>query len=197
MAQTAILCRIQSYKTPLQKIKQIKGQNRDAVFKTLYINAFSLPKYNYEIMETRFNRVRSFSNIIVSSVLVIAGVSLVVTPTPVSVNIFGMTLATAGIILFLTLKTAYKDAQTGETFNKSEKYFPVSKMESLSKALAADPAKIDLKEENTGNGLRIDVYYNKKSGHSFAQLLEYVPYKYQPCSPVYSYEIARVESLIK
>lgn len=148
-------------------------------------------------MENRFSRIRSAKDIVISVVLLAAGVACILVPDSVPVNIVGYTAAIAGLILFFVMKTAFKDAETGETMKKTEKYFPASKSESILKALASDPQNIDLGEENKGNGLKVDTYYNTRTGHVFTQLFEYIPYKYEPCSPIYSYDISKAQKLIK
>lgn len=148
-------------------------------------------------MENRFSRIRSAKDIIISAVLFAAGVACIVVPASVPVNIVGYTLAIVGLVLFFVMKTAFKDAETGETLKKTEKYFPASKSESVLKALSTDPQNIDLNEENKGNGLKVDTYYSTKTGHVYTQLFEYIPYRYEPCSPIYSYDISKAGKLIR
>lgn len=148
-------------------------------------------------MENNFSRVRSAQDIIISSVMAAAGILLVILPTSVPVNILGFTLAFAGIVMFLVLKSSYVYGKTGEKLAKKERFFPASKMESISRALATDPEKVDLSTENSGNGLRLDVYYSRKSGHAYAQLFEYIPYKYQPCSQLFEYQLKDSNALIR
>lgn len=148
-------------------------------------------------MENNFSRVRSAQDIIISSVMAAAGILLAILPTSVPVNIFGFTLAFAGIVMFLVLKSSYVYGKTGEKLTKKERFFPASKMESISRALASDPGKVDLSTENSGNGLRLDVYYSRKSGHAYAQLFEYIPYKYQPCSQLFEYQLKDSNALIR
>lgn len=148
-------------------------------------------------METRFSRIHSAKDIVISSVLFAAGIICIIVPASVPVNIVGYTLAIVGLVLFFVMKTAFKDAESGETLKKTEKYFPASKSESVLKALSSDPQILDLNEENKGNGLKIDTYYSTKTGHVFTQLFEYIPYKYEPCSPVFTYDISKAQKLIK
>ena len=145
----------------------------------------------------KFIRVRSLKDITISLLSVIAGTVLVILPTSVSVNIVGFFLIFAGIILMIVLRTAYKDSETGEIFMKKEKYFPQSKRDSIARAISSDIENVDCSEEDKGNGLRLDVYYNRKSGHSFIQLFEYIPYKYESCTPVYSYDFVKIQNLVK
>ena len=84
-------------------------------------------------MEKNFIRVRSTKDITISLTLTIAGGVLVALPTATSVNILGFFMIFAGIILFLMLRTGYK---------------------------------------------------------------EYVPYKYEPCTRQFEYEISETGKLI-
>lgn len=52
-------------------------------------------------------------------------------------------------------------------------------------------------EKNNGTGIRMDIYYSKKEGTAFVQMLEYVPYKYEEVSPFYKYDINSVGKLIR
>ena len=67
----------------------------------------------------------------------------------------------------------------------------------ISAALASRPESIDLSEAEKGNAVKLDIYYSKASGKAYMQLFEYVPYKYEPCSKIYEYDLARVENLIR
>ena len=63
-------------------------------------------------MEKNFIRVRSTKDITISLTLTIAGGVLVALPTATSVNILGFFMIFAGIILFLMLRTGYKETET-------------------------------------------------------------------------------------
>ena len=64
-------------------------------------------------------------------------------------------------------------------------------------ALKSKPETIDLNEANKGNALKLDLFYSKSNGKAYMQLYEYVPYRYEPCSLMYEYEIAEVQKLIR
>ena len=147
-------------------------------------------------MEKNFIRVRSVKDIIVFALLIILGSTLVALPTSAAVNITGFFMIFAGIILALVLKTGHKDVETGVKYQKKEHYFQQAMHSSVSSAIAARPKTVDLGEAEKGNALKLDVYYSKASGKAYLQLFEYVPYKYEPCSKVYEYEIAEVAKLI-
>lgn len=148
-------------------------------------------------MEKTFVRVRSIKDIVIFVSLIIAGCILILLPTGTAVNITGFFLIFAGLILALVLKSGYKDIETGEKFQKVERYFQQAMNAPISAVIATKPESIDLSEEDKGNAVRLDVYYSKSSGMAYLQLFEYVPYKYEPCSNIYGHQLSKVEKLIK
>ena len=67
----------------------------------------------------------------------------------------------------------------------------------ISTAIANKPESVDLSQEDKGNAIRLDVYYSAYANKAYVQLFEYIPYRYEPCSKMYEYEISRVAKLIK
>ena len=148
-------------------------------------------------MEKEFIRVRSVKDIVIFVSLIALGSVLVALPTGTAVNITGFFMIFAGLILSLVMKSGYKDAEKGDCYNKKEHYFQQAYNAALSSAISKKPESVDLSEEDKGNALRLDVYYNKASGKAYLQLFEYIPYKYVPCSEMLEYGIDRVETLIR
>ncbi len=144
-----------------------------------------------------FTRVRSAKDILISSILLVAGVALIFIPTSVSVSIFGCIMVFIGLILLIVLKTAYRDNGSGALYSKKERFFAQSYKDSIIKALTNKCIdSIDLSQEDKGNGLRLDIYYSPK-GQSFIQVHEYIPYTYEPATDFFIYETAAVKTLIK
>ena len=148
-------------------------------------------------MEKEFIRVRSIKDIVIFVSLIVAGSVLTALPAGEAVNITGFFLIFSGLILALAMKTGHKDAGTGEIFVKKEIYFQQTQHSAIMSAIAAKPESVDMREADKGNSLKLDIYYRKASGKAYLQLFEYVPYKYEPCSKVYEYELSKVEKLIK
>ncbi len=144
-------------------------------------------------MEREFIRVRSVKDIVISSLLLIAGSVLVILPTSDSINIAGFFMLLAGLLLFFVLKSAYKDNASGEIFAKKERFFSQEMHERLRKALTC-PKDMDFSAEDKGSTLRLDIYFNK--ARVFVQLLEYVPHTYEPCSPLVEYDRAKGAAFI-
>lgn len=148
-------------------------------------------------MEKTFSRVRSAKDITIFSSLIVLGSVLVALPTGAGVNIAGFFMIFAGIILLLMLKTGYKDMETGVKYYKKDHYFQQAVKPEISAALGSKPESIDISQSGNGNAVKLDIYYSKASGKAYLQLFEYVPYKYEPCSRMYEYEISRIAKLIK
>lgn len=147
-------------------------------------------------MEKNFIRVRSTKDITISLTLTIAGGVLVALPTATSVNILGFFMIFAGIILFLMLRTGYKETETGDRYNKTERFFSQCMRNEIAEKIASKPSAVNLGEEDKGNAVRLDIYHSKQSGKAYIQLFEYVPYKYEPCTRQFEYEISETEKLI-
>lgn len=147
-------------------------------------------------MEKTFNRVRSIKDITTFVSLIVLGSILIALPTSASINITGFFLIFAGLILALVLKTGYAD-ENGGKYQKKERYFQQAMNADICSALASKPDSVDLSEEDKGNAIRLDIYFCKSSGKAYAQLFKYVPYRYEPCSKMYEYELSKVSKLIK
>lgn len=147
-------------------------------------------------MKKNFIRVRSVQDITISGILTIAGCILVALPTATSVNILGFFMIFAGIILILMMKTGWKDAESGQKYNRKERFFAQNMHNEIAEKIASKPAALNLQEEDKGNAIRLDIYYSRQVGKAYIQLFEYVPYKYEPCTRQYEYEVADVDKLI-
>ena len=147
-------------------------------------------------MEKTFNKVRSTKDIVISAGLAVGGCVLVALPTSTSINILGFFMLFAGILLFLMLRSGYKEVETGEKFCKTERYFSQTLRAELAEKIASKPQTVNLSEEDKGNALRLDIYYSRKTGKAYIQIFEYIPYKYEPCSKQYEYALSEVTNLI-
>ena len=148
-------------------------------------------------MNKEFIRVRSVKDVAISTSMKICGSILLLLPTSDSINILGFFMIFTGIILFLTLRSSYKDTETGIIYSKKEHFFAQSIRQELLDTLTSMPSSISLSEEDKGNGIRLDIYHSKATGKAYIQMFEYVPYKYEPCSKVLEYNLSDVVKLVK
>ena len=135
-------------------------------------------------MNKEFIRVRSAKDIIITILLLIGGSICVAIPSSQALNVTGFVLIFAGLLLLFIMKTGYKDTETGLRYCKSEHYFAQSSKDAILAQLKSNPTNLDMKAEDNGNGLRLDIYRHK-SGLAYYQLFEYIPYKYEPCSSTF------------
>ncbi|MGM9762766.1 MAG: hypothetical protein ACI3ZQ_01940 [Candidatus Cryptobacteroides sp.] len=147
-------------------------------------------------MNKEFTRVRTNIDLIVSILMTAAGITLVLLPTPDSVNIAGCLMILTGIILSVFLRTGHKDTETGETYSKKILYFPQSCKSRILSGLEHDVKNLDLSEQDKGNGLKMDVYFNKKSNKAFIRMFEYVPYRYEPASGTFGFRADEISKLV-
>ncbi len=146
-------------------------------------------------MEKNFIRVRSTKDIVISSILAVAGCVLIALPTATSINLLGFFMIFTGILLFVLLRSAYKDEETGVKYCKTERYFSQDQRPDLLEKIAANPNKINLDEEDKGNAVRLDIYHSKDSGKAYLQVFEYIPYKYEPCSKQFEHTLAEISNI--
>lgn len=139
------------------------------------------------IMNKEFVRVRSVKDVTITLSLIIIGSVCVSFVESQAINVLGFFTLFTGILLLFILKTGYKDPETGIKYTKSEHYFAQSVKDQLIKQLKSNPNTLCYKDEDAGNGLRLDVYRNNQ-GLTYYQLFEYVPYRYEPCSEIFKTE---------
>lgn len=147
-------------------------------------------------MNKTFIRVRSLKDIIITLILIVLGVILIVIPESDGINILGFLLAVCGAATAFVLKSQYKDLESGIKYEKTENFFMQSMKENIISALKRKTSEIDMSQENKGNGLRLDIYYNRKDNRAYLQLFEYIPYKYEPCSEMIEKEVLDIKGII-
>ena len=101
------------------------------------------------------------------------------------------------IFVGIFMKSGYKDETSGINFSKKELYFDKSRQVELSKALPVRLCASDIKVNNEGNGIRLDIYHNKTVGKGYVQLFEYVPYSYEPCTGMYEHSYESLSEILK
>ena len=145
-------------------------------------------------MEQNFCKVRSMGDMIIVLLLILVGFGFIILPGFSTINIIGIVITLLGIVLAFTLKSAYQDKDTGEIYSKKERFFSQTKHEHLKHALAC-PSKFCSKGEDEGTTLRLDVYYNDT--RVIIQLLEYVPFTYEPCTQFYEHDVDTAAAFIR
>ena len=148
-------------------------------------------------MEKTFNRVATIKDIAVFTSFILIGTALIIFPTGAGINLAGFFMILTGMILAFILRTGYKDLDSGVMYSKREYYFQQEMNPVISSALASMSGSIDLSQADKGKTVKLDIYYSKLTGKAYLQLFEYRPYKYEPCSQTYEYELFTVRDLVK
>lgn len=146
-------------------------------------------------MNKEFIKVRTITDITISSILLISGIIIVALPTSVSVNIFGFFAFIIGVLLLAILKTGWLDIETKERYCLKHRYFPKNRKNEILNALENNIDSIDISDEDN-EGLRVDIYYNKQNHKAFIDLFEYVPYNYERIAPTVEYTIDKIKKLL-
>lgn len=146
-------------------------------------------------MNKEFLKVRTMTDITISSILLISGIILVSLPTSDSVNIFGFVAFISGILLLAILKTGRQDIETKERYCLKNRYFPKSRKSEILNAIENNIDNIDNSGENN-DGLRMDIYYNKQNHKAFIDLFEYVPYNYERIAPTIECTTDKIKKLL-
>jgi hypothetical protein len=93
-------------------------------------------------MEKNFIRVRSAKDIVIFSLLIIAGGIMAVIPATDALNLGGYCLIVIGAALALFLKSGYKDVDTKELYVRKEFLFPKEMKVAILSALVSIPDSI-------------------------------------------------------
>ena len=148
-------------------------------------------------LKKNYIRVRSAKDIVIFSLLIIAGCILAVIPGTDTLNLGGYCLIVIGVAFSLFLKSDYKDVDTKELFIKKEFLFPKEMKVAILTALFSNPNSIVLSKNGQSQALKLELFYSKKLGKAYLQLFEYIPYQYEVCSEIYEYEISKVGKLLE
>ena len=148
-------------------------------------------------MEKKFIKTRCVKDIIIFVSLVAIGAVLSFLPVGIEINLLGYTAVVTGVILSFVLKNGYKEINSGERYQRVEYSFQLNMKSRILSALENEPNSIDLSKDGDSQSLRLEIYFNVKANIAHIQLFEYIPYKYEPCSNIYDYEIKKVDKLIK
>lgn len=147
-------------------------------------------------MNKTFIKARSLKDILITIILLILGIILIVVPESDGINILGFLFICCGTATAFVLKSLYKDTETDMKYEKTEKFFMHTMKDNISSALKCNNMKIDMSQENKGNGLRLDIYYNRNEKKAYLQLFEYIPYKYEACCEMIEKEIHDIKGII-
>lgn len=148
------------------------------------------------IMNREFQKMRTRMDVAISSITFIVGIVLVVLPTSVSINIFGSCMIVVGILLVTFLKTGWQDTETKEYYCKKKLFFHQKNKSQLLKALEEHAEIMAVSDKENGDGLMMEIYYNRQNKKAYINLFEFVPYEYKTIGLAFEYSVDEIEKLI-
>lgn len=147
-------------------------------------------------MNDIFVKTRTIKDYIVSVSLFILGLSATILGQE-GLAIAGVFSIILGVILLIVMKSGWRNQQDGTVCKERILYFSAVRKTEILNALEKDPSKIQIDKNDQSGPLKLDIKYCRKAGYANCQLSEYIPYNYEPCSKVYSYDISLLENLLK
>lgn len=138
-------------------------------------------------MKTQIVKKNDFTSILIALSIVFAGIVITFLSFPYAKG-FGSILILGGIIALSMSKKTLVHSPSGNKIMSYTYFFPPVEKEKI-KQICASSQFHQLKSiSNSENGLQMDIYLSKNGSYGAIQLYEYIPYKYEICSPLYEYE---------
>lgn len=132
-------------------------------------------------MKDKFRRTRSATDILISAVLIVAGLLSIILIKDTVGDIVGAIVLIAGLICLAALHSLYRDVETGAVYRKLTVEYPVSEKACILAALSAgDPQALPRVSRDGRGGLLAELYYNSED--SYMHLFEFSSYNYVSCS---------------
>lgn len=138
-------------------------------------------------MNSNIVKKNSFTPIAISLAIVLAGIVITFFSFPYAKGL-GSILILSGIISLSMSKKTLVDSRTGNKILSYTYFFPnieKEKIKNMCETHDFDKLKSIIQSEQ---GLQMDVYLSTSGEYGAIQLYEYIPYKYERCSPLYEYE---------
>lgn len=148
-------------------------------------------------MEKHFIQVRSGKDKAISFSLLVSGIVLMFLPYGVGCNIGGFFLFLLGGVFLYLLKSVYKEKDGTEIYHKKELMFRRELLDKIQDAVLSNPNRIDTSDEGKGWTIKVSLFYSQKADKGYIQLFEYIPYSYEPCTPMLQYNYNQISNLIK
>ncbi|MBQ9185244.1 MAG: hypothetical protein IJ151_05175 [Bacteroidales bacterium] len=142
-------------------------------------------------MEIKFKKVHTVKDLVISAAIVLAGAGLFFVNAGL-----GIIVAACGIISLLIFKTGYK--REGEDLLLEYKAMDVdhSCRQSLKDFLDGKDVTPEIKAQENGGIVRLEVYFNRTSGVAYAQLFDFSSYTYEKATEIVELRSPRAEKLI-
>ena len=142
-------------------------------------------------MEIKFKKVHTAKDLIISILVIAAGVGLYF----VNAGLGGV-IGVCGLLLLFFYKAAYK--REGENILLNKKALDVSRScrDSLTNFLNGKDVEPEVNTSATGGIIRLEVYYNADAAIAYAQLFVFSNYTYEAATDIVELRGPKAEKLI-
>lgn len=142
-------------------------------------------------METKFKKVHTAKDLVISSIVFIAGTGLFFVNKGL-----GILIAVCGLGMFFLCKGGYRKDGQGIVLKKVSKDLCKGCRQSVLDYLSGKDVTPEIKEGNDGGSIRLDVFFNKSEGVVFAQMFNFSNYAYEPATEVIELHSPKADKLI-
>lgn len=139
------------------------------------------------IMNNHIVKRSDFTTILTSLFIIITGIILIFLAFPYSKGI-GSILVLSGIIILSLCRKRLIYSTTGAKITSYNFYFPLIEKDGIKRMCEKGDFSMLQKGSKEEQGLQMEVYLSLDGKYSAIQLYEYVPHRYERCSPLYEYE---------
>lgn len=142
-------------------------------------------------MEIKFKKVHTAKDLIISILVIAAGVGLYF----VNEGLGGV-IGVCGLLLLLFYKAAYKGIGDDTLLTKKALDVASSCRNSLLDYLNGKDVEPEVQQPGAGGVVRLEVYYNKEAGVAYAQLFNFSNYTYEAATDMVELHSPKADKLI-
>ena len=142
-------------------------------------------------MEIKLKKVHTAKDLIISAIVLAAGIGLYF----VHVGL-GVTIALCGLLLLIFYKAGYKREGENIVLRKTALDVSHSCRDSLKGFLDGKDVEPQIDKQVMGGIIRIEVYHNADAALAYAQLFDFSNYTYEPATDLVELRGPRAEKLI-
>lgn len=142
-------------------------------------------------MENQFKKVHTAKDLIISTLVLAAGVGLYFVNAGL-----GVFIGVCGILMLLFYKAAYKKVGNDTVLTKKAIDVASSCRSSLLDYLNGKDVDPEIQQPGAGGVVRLEVYFNKDEGVAYAQLFNFSNYTYEAATEMIELHSPKADKLI-
>ena len=146
----------------------------------------------FETMEITFKKVHTTKDLVISAILVAAGIGLYFLTAGL-----GLLLAVSGLLMLIFYKAGYKCQGENILLKKYAMDIPRTCRDSIKEFLEGKNVEPKICKDDNGAVVRLEVYCNAARSVAYAQLFDFENYAYVPLSGIVELRGPRADNLIR